>query len=187
LEKFSSLLNDLKLSQISTMTDLVYQKLKIIDLLESTSIDYKNKEKDVHKIFEKNTWLLGKTYEIVSSDKSLTEYLEKNIKEDPETKVRPDIIARILPHSQDIVIVEFKKPGIKLKTKHIGQVLEYKALIKNLKPNVQNISCFLFGTEKDVTFFESADVKIKTFSEIVSELKYEYSEYQKILEIGNDL
>ena len=187
LEKFSTLLKDLKLNQVSMMTTLVYQKLKIIDLLENVIISRNSKEKDVHQIFEKHPWLLGRAFEIVSSDKALTEYLETNLQDDPETRVRPDIIASTIPYANDVVIIELKKPGVKLKAKHIGQVLEYKALVERHKPSVKNINCFVFGYEKDTTFTSSKDATIKTFSELVHELRNEYKEYQKVLDVGKAL
>jgi hypothetical protein len=52
---FGSLLEDLRLNQVSTMAALVYQKLKVIDLLESTCSNTSNIERDVHDIFDK--WL----------------------------------------------------------------------------------------------------------------------------------
>jgi len=186
LEKFSILLNDLRLNQVSMMTSLIYQKLKIIDLLEEVIMNERNKEVDVHQIFEKHPWLLGKNFEIVSSDKPLSEYLGKNLKDDPETRKRPDIIAKIIPYSEEVLIIELKKPGIKLKAQHIGQVLEYKSIIEKYKPNIKKIHCFIFGYEKSNTFTLSNDVVIKTFSEIVSELRDEYKEYQKILDAGKE-
>lgn len=186
IDRFGTLLNDLRLNQVSMMTSLVYQKLKIIDVLESVITQTDKRERDVHQIFEKHPWLLGRNFEIVTSDKQLSEYLQTNIKEDPETKKRPDIIAKIVPHSHDVVIVELKAPGIKLKADHIGQVLTYKALIQRHKPNVKDIHCFVFGYEKDVSFTLSRDATIKTFSELAAELRDEYREYQKILDIGKE-
>lgn len=185
--KFSTLLDDLKLNQISTMASLVYQKIKVIDLLEDTCSDITNSERNVHEIFEKNSWLMGKDFEIVQSDKSLANYLDAKISQDPNTKKRPDIIAKIVPCSQDIVLIELKAPGIKLRAENIGQVLEYKAIIKNLRPSTKKIHCFLYGYEKANTFMESNDVIIKTFSEIISELRQEYKEYQNILESGKEI
>ncbi len=181
LELFSKLLEDLRLNQISTLASLIYQKLKVIDLLETVCMDSSRSERDVHKIFESNTWLLGKQFEILQSDKPLSQYFETNVKEDPETRKRPDLILKQLPFSNDIVLVEFKAPGIKLKAKHIGQVLEYKALIQQNKPNVSNIHCFVYGYEKDHTFTKSNDVVLKTFSEIIAELRSEFNEYEKLL------
>jgi hypothetical protein len=187
LEKFSALLNDLRLNQISMMTSLVYQKLKIIDLLEKIIVNPMNKEADVHRVFESNPWLLGRNFDIVSSDKPLSEYLNANLKDNPETRRRPDIIAKTVPYTQDIIIIELKAPGIKLKAEHIGQVLTYKALVQRYKPNTKNIHCFVYGYEKDTTFTLSNDATIKTFSELITKLRNEYKEYQKILEIGSEM
>lgn len=185
--KFSSLLNDLKLNQISMMASLVYQKLKVIDLLEKTCCDKTRSERDVHEIFERNCWMVGKEYEIVQSDKSLATYLGENMPVDTETRKRPDIIAKKIPYTEDIVLIELKAPGIKLKANHIGQVLTYKALIQRNKPNVKNIHCFVYGYEKDTTFSMSNDAEIKTFSELISDLRAQYQEYQKVLEEGKEI
>src|SRR5258708_2362287 len=187
LTRFSSLLEDLRLNQVSTLASLVYQKLKVIDLLEATCANAKNRERDVHNIFEKNPWLVGRPYEIVQSDRPLSRYMADNAPVDPELRKRPDLILKTIPATQDIVLVELKAPGIALKAKHVGQVLEYKALILRNKPNVKNIQCFIFGHEKDQSFLLSQDVTMKTFSELIAELQTEYQEYAKIIETGKEV
>jgi hypothetical protein len=182
LTRFSSLLEDLRLNQVSTMASLVYQKLKVIDLLETTCSNPTKVERDVHDIFDKNPWLAGKAYEIVQSDRSLSMYVGERAPLDLDLKKRPDLILKTIPTTQDIVLVELKAPGVPLKARHVGQVLEYKALIYKNKPNVRNIHCFVFGYEKDQSFQPSKDVDMKTFSELVAELRGEYREYTKIIE-----
>ena len=144
-------------------------------------------ERDVHDIFDKNPWLVGKPYEIVQSDRPLSKYMDEHAPVDPELKKRPDLILKTVPTTQDIVLVELKAPGISLKAKHVGQVLEYKALIHKNKPNVHDIHCFVFGYEKDQSFMLSKDAEIKTFSELIAELRAEYSEYTKIIEDAREV
>jgi len=86
----------------------------------------------------------------------------------------------------EVILIELKAPGVKLKADHIGQVLTYKAIIQNLKPNTENIHCFVYGYEKDTTFTLSKDVTLKTFSELIADLRQEYQEYQKILDSGKE-
>lgn len=186
LAKFSRLLEDLRLNQISMMAAIVYQKLKVIDLLEKTCINTSSAEKDVHVIFEKNCWLVDKGIEIVQSDKALKQYLDKQTNNDPETRKRPDLIVKKIPYVDDVILIELKAPGIKLKARHIGQVLEYKAIIRRNKPNIKNIRCFVFGYEKDNTFLLSRDATIKTFSELIADLRAEYQEYQRVLDEGKE-
>lgn len=186
IETFSALLEDMRLSQVSTMASLVYQKLKVIDLLERTCADPHNRERDVHDIFDKNPWLMGKGYEIVQSDQQLSRYVEANVHQDAELKKRPDLILKSVPNTQDIILVELKAPGISLKAQHIGQVLGYKALVHRNKPNVNEIHCFVFGYDKSASFIASKDVALKTFSELTAELRSEYSEYLKIVNDARD-
>jgi hypothetical protein len=187
LRRFSSLLEDLRLNQIATMASLVYQKLKVIDLLEVTCSNPRTLERDVHDIFDKNPWLVGKAYEIVQSDRPLSRYMAENAPMDPDLKKRPDLILKTVPTTQDVVLVELKAPGVALKAKHVGQVLEYKALILNNKPNVQNVHCFVFGYEKDHSFLLSKDAQMKTFSELIAELRAEYREYRKIIDNAKEV
>jgi hypothetical protein len=187
LTRFSSLLEDLRLNQVSTMASLVYQKLKVIDLLEITCSNPRKLERDVHDIFDKNPWLVGKAYEIVQSDRPLSKYMDENVPIDPDLKKRPDLILKTIPTTQDIVLVELKAPGVPLKAKHIGQVLEYKALIHNNKPNVHEVHCFVFGYDKDHSFLLSKDADLKTFSELIAELRAEYREYTKIIEAAREV
>lgn len=187
IENFCNLLEDLRLNQISMMAAIVYQKLKVIDLLEKTCSNKIKKEKDVHEIFKKNCWLVGKSFEIVQSDKPLKQYLDEKVSNDPETKKRPDLIVKKIPYVDEVVLIELKAPGVRLKAQHIGQVLTYKSLIEQNKPNIKNIHCFVFGYEKDKTFSLSRDVNIKTFSEFIADLRAEYQEYQKVLEEGKEV
>lgn len=182
LQGFSGLLSDLRLNQVSLLSGLVYQKIKIIDLLEKTVTNTGSSEFAVHTILESNPWILGKRFEIVQSDKPLADYLQRNVKEDPGMRKRPDLIIKRVPHSDEVMIIELKAPGIKLKAEHIGQVLTYKALIKRHRPNVGTIHCFLLGYEKSDTFAESSDVQITTFGELISELRDEFREYSEVLQ-----
>jgi hypothetical protein len=187
IERFAYLLEELRLNQVSALASMVHQKLKVIDVLERVCSDPQNSERDVHSIFEKNSWLLGKAYEIVQSDRPLSKYLQEHAPLDPEFRKRPDLILKTIPATQDVVLVELKAPGVPLKPEHIAQVLRYQGLIKNNKPNVGQIHCFVFGYEKDKSFWFSKDVEIKTFSELVAESRAEYREYLKIIETGTEV
>jgi len=134
------------------------------------------------KHIEQNPWIAHKSYEILASDKPLTEFLAKNLKFDPELNTRPDLIAKRVPYQDQIVLIELKRPGVKLTSRHIGQVLEYRDLIKEFKAGVKSIDCFLFGYQKLHSALESKDVTIRTFSELSSSLRDEYRAYLEVLE-----
>lgn len=187
LTRFSTLLEDLRLNQVLTMASLVYQKLKVIDLLEATCSNSKNRERDVHDIFDKNSWLVGKEFEIVQSDRPLSRFVADNVSTERDLKKRPDLILKSVPNSQNILLIELKAPGVPLKAEHVGQVLTYRALIERNKPNVKNVHCFVFGYEKSPSFCLSRDVVMNTFSELIAELRAEYREYTRIIESGREV
>ena len=49
---------------------------------------------------------------------------------------RIDLLA-IAPDGS-LVLIELKRPGVELRASHVGQVLEYRALIRRYRPNVQS-------------------------------------------------
>jgi hypothetical protein len=181
--QFATLLTDLRLGQVATLANLVKQKLEIIELFEKLSSTETAREREVHKLIEDNPWIANKTYEVLASDRTLSEYLSKNVKEDLELRKRPDLIVRRIPNHEELVLIELKAPNVKLRPAHVGQILEYKALIQQFRPNTKSIDCYLFGYEKHQSFtHESKDVTIKTFSELGCALRDEYQAYLKVLE-----
>lgn len=181
--QFATLLTDLRLGQVATLANLVKQKLEIIGLFEALASSQESREREVHKVIEDNPWIANKSYEVLASDRMLAEYLEKNVKEDPELRKRPDLIVKRVPSHDELVLIELKAPNVRLRPAHIGQILEYKSLIQKFKLGTKNIDCYLFGYEKHESFaHESKDVTIKTFSELSSALRDEYQAYLRVLE-----
>ena len=180
--QFASLLADLRLGQIATLANLVKQKLEIIGLFERLTAEETTREKEIHRLIERNPWIADKSFEIVASDKQLADFLARNVKEDPELKTRPDLIAKRVPHQEQIILIELKRPSVKLKSAHIGQILGYRDLILQYRPGTKSIHCFLFGYQKQYSSLNSNDVTIRTFSELASSLRDEYRAYLKVLE-----
>ena len=180
--QFTALLRDMRLGQIATLANLVRQKLHIIHLFRTLTSSRATREHEVHALIEQNPWIADKRYDVVASDVTLATYLNENLRIDPELGRRPDLIAKRVPHENRLVLIELKRPGVPLRGAHVGQVLEYKGLIQAYRPNVVAIDCYVFGYEKHPGLVLSSDVKIQTFSELVSVLEDEYREYLRVLE-----
>lgn len=178
---FSNLLRDLELEQVTALSRLVHQKLKTLDLLERVVADPERSERAVHEILDRNPWMLGSRYEIVQSDRTLATYLADEAPDDPVSRRRPDLIVKRTPHSDEILLIELKAPGVKLSAAHIGQVLSYRGVIERARPNLTQIDCFVIGYEKDITFTESRDAALMTFGELVNALRDELSEFERAL------
>jgi len=181
--QFASILKDLRLGQVATLVNLVKQKLETIQLFDRLTGTQTTREKEIHQLIESNPWIADKKYEILASDKQLGEFLGREVKEDPEMGKRPDLIVRKVPKRDELVLIELKRPEVKLTPRHIGQVLEYKSLIRKFKSSAITIDCYLFGYQRHPShFIESQDVCVRTYSELVSSLRDEYQEYLKVLE-----
>ncbi len=121
---------------------------------------------------------------MLKSDKPLSDYLEKNIKDDPELNRRPDLIIKMfLQDPSHIVLVELKRPSVKINPNHIGQLMEYKGIIENHNPTIKIIDIFLLGYDvhpnmpKDLT-----DLRIELLENVVNRKRNEFDEFLKIVE-----
>lgn len=184
LESFVGILNQLKIGQISTIAELVRKKIAILALLESLVGEKNTKENEVHQLLEKNLWLLSNEYDLVRSNKTLGDYLQQNIKIDPDLRKRPDLIVKgFLQDGNHIVIVELKKPSIKLQAKHIGQVLEYKGITQNHNPSIKRVDLFLIGYDVDKNIPSGLqDLTVDVLENIISRKKREFDEFLRVLE-----
>jgi hypothetical protein len=180
--QFAALLRDMRLGQVATLATLIRQKLAIISLFRTLTSAQDTREGAIHEVIENNIWIANKRYEIVASDETLARYLAENAAVDPDLKKRPDLIVKRVPYEQRVVVIELKRPDIQLHARHIGQVLEYRDIIQQYRPNLQGIDCYLFGYAKSKGFSGSRDVTIRTYSELVTELEDEYREYLRVLD-----
>lgn len=182
-EQFASLLQQLQLGQIAALASIVHQKLRVLDLFERLCLEPDTHEREVHRLLEQNPWVADRSYEISASDVPLSKYLSANVPVDPELKKRPDLIVRRVPFQKRLAIIELKRPSVKLRPEHIGQVLTYKGLVANYEPNIEQIDCYVFGYERHPSFHvESRDATLITFAELIARLRDEYREYLEVLE-----
>jgi hypothetical protein len=181
--QFANILRQLRIGQVATLTNLIRQKLQIIGLFRAITTSLDTRESAIHELIENNVWLADKSYEIVASDEALASYLAEHAPVDPELKKRPDLIVKRARHENRIILIELKRPSVALRPAHVGQILDYKGLIRRHRPNTPAVDCYLFGYEKHASFLvESADVRIATFGELVAALEDEYREYLRALE-----
>lgn len=188
LKNFVSILNQLRIGQISTIAELVRKKISIIKLLETLIKQKNTKEIEIHKLLESNLWLLNNNYDLLKSNKSLSDYLSANIKDDPELGKRPDLIIKMfLQDPHHVVLVELKRPSVKLKAEHIGQLLGYKGIIENHNPSIKIIDLFLLGYDVDSNMpRELKDLSVDLLENIINKKRNEFDEFLKIIEESHE-
>ena len=188
LKNFVSILNQLRIGQISTIAELVRKKISIIKLLETLIKQKNTKEIEIHKLLESNLWLLNNNYDLLKSNKSLSDYLSANIKDDLELGKRPDLIIKMfLQDPHHVVLVELKRPSVKLKAEHIGQLLGYKGIIENHNPSIKIIDLFLLGYDVDSNMpRELKDLSVDLLENIINKKRNEFDEFLKIIEESHE-
>lgn len=154
-EEFAKLLDKIKLSSINEVLKLVVGREKVIEALKKLVFELKkftNERDHIQKAVEGSTWLFGEEFTTVSYDKTFEEslreytyildgYSAKDILTDPSKKRRMDIFMtrkRLIndPHYgntsqlEENIIIELKRPNVKLGTTELRQVQDYRNIIK---------------------------------------------------------
>lgn len=188
LKDFVAILNQLRIGQISTIAELVKKKISIIKLFEALIKQKDTKENEIHKLLESNLWLLNNNYDLLKSNKTLSDYLSISIKDDPALGKRPDLIVKMfLQDPHHVVLVELKRPSVKLNADHIGQVLGYKGIIENHKPSIKTLDLFLLGYDLDSNMpRELKDLTVDLLENVINRKRNEFDEFLKILEESHE-
>jgi len=158
INKLSSVIKRSSLSNITRTLSFINDRLDVIDYFKK--ILYENKKNSyevshVQKNIENNLWLFGEQYTLVSSeedkfDKALRKYLEtiKNFSEEHYNKYSVDHpgkfkemdifaaqkIKRYTESNEEYfhcIVIELKKPSIKLGDAELDQIKLYKNIISN--------------------------------------------------------
>lgn len=156
VDKLSSVIKRSSLSNITRTLSFINDRLDIIDYFKK--IIYENKKesyevKHIQKSIENNLWLFGEQYTLVASeedrfDKALRKYLEKvkGFKKEhynkysvqhPDKNKEMDIFAaqKIKRYNENneeyfhCIVIELKKPSIKLGDEELAQIKLYKNII----------------------------------------------------------
>lgn len=200
IEGFVSLLEELKLSTINSLVTHVTSRINFIDMFETVIHKDESYEKigpgSVHNLLKANIWIVDRNYSILHDDETLKKIIlaewGKDIKpvDDPDT--RPDFLCMVDPLSnkngyRKLVVLEIKRPTIKIKFAHMEQVMKYKTVLQSYSgKKIDEYTCFVIGKEIDPTFaendFSGSGFICKTYTDFISEARMFYKEYLKIIE-----
>ncbi|MFP9112765.1 ATP-binding protein [Flavobacterium sp. RHBU_3] len=191
--ELSKILEDSKLSNITKLISELKNRFEVISILKLLVFDFEEftTERDqIQKIIEKNYWLFGEQYHLVSADlnfeKTLNNYLafiesdKKNLglKNQSLKLKRPDVfIARqhqIFSNDQEDsieenIIIELKRPSVTIGKKQYDQIEEYIRYIisePNFNSELRKWKLILVGKGVDdwiIDQYESQRNKNKKF------------------------
>lgn len=192
IEKLSKLLEEWGVYEITALSTLIKNRLEVIKKLSEMINTPATKEyPDIHKILDKNLWLLDDNYKLYSSNQQLKTILEKELlsKYKNHDAKRPDIICKNLLGRY--VVIEIKRPSYRIQYEDYPQVMLYNNILKNNFPNAEKLDCYLIGKQydpsmsKEPTIQGKVTIYLKSYSEIVEEAKKRYEEILQIFEKGD--
>jgi hypothetical protein len=200
LEDFKNILDNLKLSTINSLVTHIATRLGFIELFEKTIHDDSAYERrgneSVHNLLKENIWMIDRNYSILHDDETLKRIIFKNWQteiNEPSGNTRPDFLCMSSPSGfarKQLVIIEIKRPSIKINLSHIEQVMKYKTILRKYSgTEIDDYQCFIVGREIDETILsnklDTSGFTVKTYTDFISEARQFYLEYKKIIEAGD--
>lgn len=148
VEAFASALEIFGLLDMALMANQANSRLKVLDYLDDLIRNPATLEKNVHSVIERNIWLLGHDYTLISSNKTLArtieDYTSVKFSGDRASK-RPDLfLAQYLQGGR--LLIEFKRPSKEITRADQNQAAEYR---DDLEPKFGSIEILLLGKCRD--------------------------------------
>jgi hypothetical protein len=193
LEELAKLLDEWGIFEIASLGTLIKSRLEVIKTLETLIGSVGTKEfPELHKILEKNLWILDDNFRYYSSNEQMRTILgEHLLKKYPgKESLRPDFVCKSLLDKH--IVVEIKRPAHMMTHDDVTQLLTYANMLKQHFPQTEVLQCFLVGKMFDATLATREpltqgmlSVVSRSFSEVVEGAKRRYEEILKIFSEGD--
>ena len=190
LEELGEFMDKWNLHQITSLLSIVKSRLQTIETFEQMIHDDSTYEirgdKSVHRVLEKSMWLVDDKYWIVSSNKSLREFIGKELEkiDKNHSRKRPDFVC--VNHADRIIILEIKRPSVELKKEELDQAELYLRLVKKYKADKKNVEVILVGNKISEEAAEIAEIrtaiKIQTYQDFLEKCRSRYEQYLRVVE-----
>ena len=220
-EELAGLLREASLSSIISAAKIVADRLKFLAGLEQVLFDPDMKARlkersQLHKIIEDNTWLFGEEYNLSVSDRGLTAVLQKHRKmlgdevviDRPVRHISQErgivdlMLSRALRRHRadelEHLIVELKRPKVKIGDDEITQIEKYAISVANderfrtvngvkwtfwaISDDVDQYAAYRMDDQGVISSKDNITVGIKTWAQIIEENKARLQFFQEKLE-----
>ena len=192
LDDFSTVLDALSLATINNLVGHINGRLGFIDYFEKAIHDNSTYERrgetSVHNLLKANMWMVDRNYTVLHDDETLKNIIIEKYKvdiDDPDEKRRPDFVCLSDDHGK-VVIIEIKRPSVKLKMTHVTQLLDYRKVLQEYSgATIRDFECILVGRELDQVLignpFEQSGIKIVTYTDFIGNARKFYREYSDLV------
>lgn len=134
--------------EIARAANLIQERMRVLERFSDLVEDDNSLElSHIHSALESNTWILEERFDLFMSNQSLKSTVEKLggvITTDNRNK-RPDLILK--RGVKDFLLIELKRPKEIIDLSHAAQVLEYKAELQSIFPEMRDLDIYLVGRQ----------------------------------------
>ena len=196
--RLAELLVEYGAARIADIAALLSTQLEVIDLL-SEKAKQKSLEKEIHDIIAKNRWLIRERLSYWFDNKTFATQLADKLAETFNFAAadRPDLVcydnSRPGDSATRLVVVEFKRPGVRIGADELTQVMRYKAVFRESLAQfpANKIEVVVLGDRFDKSFDidsinEMEGYSILSYTELLENAKARYREFYEMLRPEGD-
>lgn len=146
--ELAKVLREWGFGEIARASNLIQERLKVLHRFAELVEDDKSLElSHIHSVLESNTWILEERFDLFMSNQSLKATAEKlgGTINNGNRKKRPDLILK--RGIKDFILIELKRPKEIIDLSHAAQVLEYKAELSKVFPEMRDLDIYLVGRQ----------------------------------------
>jgi hypothetical protein len=190
IQKLTSLLEMYSLPQLTSVTNIITDRLQKIRLLEATiqnerAYEFKGKDSVYNQLINA-LWILDDAYWLLSSNEPLKKLLDtKSNLPQEDAGLKPDFIFANDKHT--LVIVEVKRPSHEVTQKDINQLQNYLVAVDDYAPDFTSKQGFLIAKSISPHYQKIVNettqlIKAESYVQLIDECKRRYQEYLEAIE-----
>lgn len=184
-----------RLATINSLVTHIRSRLSFIETFEKAVHDddtYERRGADsIHNLLRQNIWLVDPTYQVLQDDVTLKKIIAENWDKEfsgDEAVQRPDFLCMTERRDSDLlVLIEIKRPSVKITVDKIEQVMRYKYILtKYSEKDYRDFRCHLIGREINplvkTVDLAKAGINTKTYTDFIGDARRYYQDYLTMVE-----
>ncbi len=190
IEDLSDLLKQWSLRQITAISFEVKYRIETIEIFNKAILDDKTYEirgdGSVHRILENAMWIIDERYWLLHSNETLRTIIGNELakKDRKFNKKRPDFVCGTIDNK--MILVEIKRPSHELTADDLEQLETYMLIIEQNSGEKYSFEGYLVGRKisddlKKRLKFRGNQFKVKTYSDLIDDVKKRYTDFYKNL------
>jgi hypothetical protein len=173
VETFAHALESFGLTDMAFMANQATSRLQLLDQLDVLINHPGTLEKTMHAVIEKNLWILGAEYTLMSSNQTLAKTIEKYANEafsGSRKNKRPDLFLASNLYGNHL-LVEFKRPSHDLTRDDENQAVKYS---DDLTPKFGDIIIMIIGRQRHKNIapgHDTGNMKVMSYANVISKAR----------------